>query len=695
MNTEFTNFNQLIKNYQEESSDSLNRAIDICYFFNTSKNKIDHINELFRIMHSLKGNSSLLGFVDIKKLCHNCEAILSIYREDTNKCNQEGILVIQETLFFIKDSIQNFSDHEIPFNENQSTHLFNKIAKYITTIENKDQNQLWADLMTNINIFDQLIDKETTACHDAWTPITTNITLILQDLVKKNIITDEQKINNSKQFDPKEKLITLLNLANNDTLTDTQVQEIFLLLNDINEMATATTQIFANEALDEYTTSLAIDGFTSFLAEILLDKIHKIELKQTGNISQKKFLTNVKNIPIAEMNQKSIRVDETNLDNLLNQISELIIVNEVYSHIHKRFEFNARMNTDVISLKKNNEILANITSKIQQELSSIRKVSLKQMSFKAQQIVTEISQKQKKEIEISIIGDDLFIDKSLFDTLQDPFVHLVRNAADHGIESEQNRRSKQKPEKGNITITFSEDSENFYLIIKDDGKGIDANEIVREAISKGLITADASLIMTNQQKLNLLTLPGFSTIDNATEFSGRGVGLDIVQKNISRLNGSLEIESQLNHYTQIKTSLPKNVFINIINGFLVTCNNIICVLPITSVGESFKVTSSEITSIPSGDECLKKHNKVYNVKRLNDLLKIKNTNLSSHEKIGVIINSDSKSDILLVDDVLGTQQIVSKSVKGLQINSPIINGFAILGNEKIAIMLDIDLIFKT
>ena len=316
------------------------------------------------------------------------------------------------------------------------------------------------------------------------------------------------------------------------------------------------------------------------------------------------------------------------------------------------------------------------------------------MAYKARQIVEEISKERGKRINLSIRGDDLLIDKSLFDAIQDPFIHLIRNASDHGIEKKEVRKSHKKSEEGSIDITFSEDSENFFLTIKDDGKGVDPDEIVQKAIKKEMITQEASLSLNKQQKLNLLTLPGFSTLEKATELSGRGVGLDIVQKNITSVNGTLGIESELNRYTQMKISLPKNVFIKIINGFLVACAGVSCVLPIISVGESFEVELSQITKMPGGSECLKKNDKVYTVKRLKILLGLRKDDLSLNKKVGIVIHSGSNNNLLLVDEVLGTQQVVSKDVKGMKVNSSIVNNFAVLGNEKIAVMLDPDKIFK-
>ena len=495
---------QHIKRYKEESIDCLNRALEVIDLFDKSGDREESVNELLRIIHSLKGNSSLLGFREIRKICHSCETVLSICRDDISKYNRKDVVIIREALDFMKNSIVGFSARQTVVDEKTAEYFLKKI--------------------------------------------------------KVQLDTGDQ--------DSKQLLVEILRGADKDELNEHKSQKVIALLVDLKDIVTDETKSFIEDAIKIYNESVPIDGFTPFLSEIILDRVCKTETKPIGTVSGTDGLSEGQIDEVSDIIQKSIRVDEENLDNLLSQVSDLVITNEVYSHIHKRLELTSEANSDILSLKKNNEALSGIVRKIQLELSQIRKVSLKQLASKARQIVKEMSRERGKEINLVIEGEDLFIDKSLSDALQDPFIHLIRNAADHGIENADKRISNDKSEKGNINITFSEDSDNFYLVVEDDGKGVDPDEIVRKAIKKGMLTSEASVTLTRQQKIDLLTLPGFSTVDTANEFSGRGVGFDVVKRNVSGINGTLDIESEMKKYMRVKITLPKNVFIKIINGFL-------------------------------------------------------------------------------------------------------------------------------
>jgi len=684
---------QLIRNFKEEALDSLNASLDLIDELTSSTHNEESVNELFRMMHSLKGNASLLGFAAIKHLCHSCESILSIYRDDITQCTSEGIGLIKEALSFMKDTILLFSEQETFIDQAGAMLLRDKIMHYVQGAADKDQSQMWDELMEEICSFNKIIANNDEDFQKSWNGVLKKIDAILQNLIQNHIVENPAKELTERLHNPQDLLINILS-HDCEEFSEKQMQEVRRQLTQLEEVADADTRILVQEAIASYSEMVPIDGLTSFVAEILLNKIKQVNIQSTATAADSIDLVNRQTVSAKPSRIQSIRVDEQNMDNLLNLISELVISNEVYSHIYKRLEISANGNNDLLSFKKNNEVLSTITSRIQQELSDIRKISLKRLSLKAKQIIAEITKNQNKKIKLIIHNEDLFIDKNLFDTIQDPFIHLICNAADHGIEESHIRTASAKTEVGKIAITFQENEDNFYLTIEDDGKGIDSEAIVSKAIAKGLITQEVALTLSHQQKLHLLTWSGFSTIDNATEYSGRGVGLDIVKRNIASLNGNLEIKSEYLQHTRIQISLPKNVFIKIINGFLVVSAGVNCILSMASVGESFEVAPEQIIQMPTGEECLNRHNKVYAVRRLEDILNVRPAVSVFSKKVGVVIQNSNCEHVILVDEVLGTQQVVAKEVRGLNLKASFITSFAILGNEKIAIMLDVEEIFK-
>ncbi len=390
---------------------------------------------------------------------------------------------------------------------------------------------------------------------------------------------------------------------------------------------------------------------------------------------------------------KTMRVYESTIDGFLDFVGELVVVGEMYDHIQKRFAEDFGPIKAVADLKKNNETFNDLSTELQRSVLDVRRISIKTLLQKAPRIIRDIATARKKKINVEIQGENTLIDKSLLESVEGPFVHMIRNAADHGIETPEKRIEKGKEEAGHILIAIEETDEALFIKIKDDGAGINKEIITNKAISNGILTKESAANISEQEVFHLLFAPGFSTAEEVTDISGRGVGMDVVKKNIEAIGGQIHIESVLNEGSQFTIQIPKTVCVKIMDGFLVASKGNRYVLPMISVGESFKIDKKEITETLGEGECIMHHGIVFPVVRLSKLLDLNvNSTDTGSEDIGVILDDGKtkKPKVLLVDEVLGTQQVVIKDIEGLPNKSDLIAGGVVLGDERVAIVLDLD-----
>ncbi|MFH0926219.1 MAG: chemotaxis protein CheW [bacterium] len=392
---------------------------------------------------------------------------------------------------------------------------------------------------------------------------------------------------------------------------------------------------------------------------------------------------------------KTMRIAEATIDKFLDYVGELVVINETYGHVYNSLLTEYGMTNAVMDLQKNNESFSDLSQSLQTSILEIRKITIKTLLQRAPRIVRDVALTKGKEIKVTIKGDELLIDKSLIETLEGPFIHLLRNAADHGIETTEVRREKGKKIEGEILIDVTENEDNMFINIQDDGAGIDKKVVLEKAISNKIITTEKAVQMTEQELYQLLFIPGFSTVKEVTDISGRGVGMDIVKKNTESIGGKILIQSTPNLGSKFTLMFPKSVAIKIIDGFLVLINKQRYILPMNLVSESFEVKNNNITDTPGGGKCIMRHGLVYPLLKLSSIMNLRTNNGGENNNVGVTITVDSKPYVFLVDEVLGIQQILIKDIKGLPCSSEFIQGGAILGNEEVALVLNIEKILKT
>jgi two-component system chemotaxis sensor kinase CheA len=383
---------------------------------------------------------------------------------------------------------------------------------------------------------------------------------------------------------------------------------------------------------------------------------------------------------------QTLRVDMNKIDKVLDLTGEVVLVRNRLLNIMSSIEKNASDDPHIESLFETVSFLDRITSDMHLSVMRMRMQPIQKVFNKFPRLVRDLSSSMGKDISLSISGEDTEVDKSVIEHIGDPLVHIIRNAIDHGIELPEERRKKGKSERGEISISAYQKGSQIVIEVKDDGRGLDASLIKKKAVEKKLITEDESQRMSDETAINLIFLPGFSTAEVATEISGRGVGMDVVKTNISKLNGSVEVRTKKDIGTTFVINIP--LTLAIIQALMVRAGTHHFAIPLSSVEETFKILKRDIGSV-GGQSILNIRDRLYPVFELSSVLGNGNGKVTELDcRYAVLISLGEKKFCITVDELLGLEEIFIKSIKGIDTDSPFILGATITGDGKVVLIID-------
>jgi two-component system chemotaxis sensor kinase CheA len=345
---------------------------------------------------------------------------------------------------------------------------------------------------------------------------------------------------------------------------------------------------------------------------------------------------------------------------------------------------------DLENFSKQARQLTKLTDELQDTVMAVRMVPVAMIFQRMRRVVRDMAKRLGKEAELILMGDSTEVDKTIFDALNDPIMHLVRNAMDHAIETKKEREAAGKNPVGHVIISAQNIGGDVIITVSDDGKGLDSQKILAAAAEKGLLKKPESEY-SEREIFNLLMLPGFSTKENVTEFSGRGVGLDVVKANIERIGGTLIIESVKGTGTNVILRIP--LTLAIISCMEIKLGGGIYSVPISNIRESFKSTAGQLLSDPHGNEMIMLRGEAYPVIRLYEEFKISTAIRDIDDGILMLVDAGDKMACLLCDELLGQFQVVVKPLPKylheFDVNQAGISGCTILGNGEISLIVDV------
>jgi two-component system chemotaxis sensor kinase CheA len=648
-----------------------------------------NINEIFRIMHTIKGSSAMMMYNHISKLAHSVEDLFYFIREKkpTNIDISEICDLVLAASDFIKVEVAKVNDGKE--SDGDETDIEAKIKDYLSLISGQG--------------------KSAEVVKPAATPQKADVSSAVE--VKSSEVPSDDKryiaklyfeeggqMENVRAYTISRNLVEFTHemytypkdLLN--TVSDIILENGFILFFATNTEEKQLRMVF-EEAL--YLKSYEILPVSSYQDELekynlaLGDTAKKHEADPAKTSVENKIAEGApaaKSAPDSGASKGAklslISVNVNKLDSLMNLVGEIVISESMVTK-----------NPDLKELHLDNfnkaaRQLRKLTDELQDIVMSIRMIPIAGTFQKMQRIVRDMSRKLGKDVEFVTVGEDTEVDKNIVDHLSDPLMHLIRNAMDHGVEPEEERIKKGKAPKARITLTAHNTGGDVMISVSDDGGGINKSKIVKKARDQGLITKLESEL-TDKEIFALLLLPGFSTNDQVTEFSGRGVGMDVVKQNIEEVGGSISIKSIEGEGTTMTIVIP--LTLAIADAMELSVGNSIYTLPTVSIKESFRAKEEDIILDNDGNEMIMIRGNVYPIIRLYSLLKIETSVKKLEEGILIMIEGDNKAACIFADKLLGEQQVVVKPMPKYLLNYAIkesgIEGCTIRGDGSISLIL--------
>jgi len=380
----------------------------------------------------------------------------------------------------------------------------------------------------------------------------------------------------------------------------------------------------------------------------------------------------------AQMESTTIRVDVKKVDQLINLVGELVITQAMLAQNSQGLDpaVYQQLLAGLADLDRN-------TRDLQESVMSIRMIPMSIVFSRFPRMLRDVANKLGKKVDLVTLGEATELDKGLVEKITDPLTHLVRNSVDHGIEAPEDRIAAGKPEHGTITLSASHQGGSIVIEVRDDGKGMSREKILRKARERGMDVSDA---MPDSEVWQLIFAPGFSTADVVTDVSGRGVGMDVVKRNIAALNGSVEIDSAEGYGMRVAVRLP--LTLAIMDGMSVGVGNEVYILPLSSVVESFQVNPDDVSTVAQGSQLVKVRDEYMPVISLEKVFQVPRQDQDKSSTIMVVVESDGSRIALLVDELLGQHQVVVKNLESNYRKVANVSGATILGDGTVALILD-------
>lgn len=626
----------------------------------------DSINEIFRIMHTIKGSSAMMDFSQLMNIAHKVEDMFFYIRE--NGIIKEHQNELFDLMFLCNDFIREQVDsiqQNIPI-QDKSTYYLEKIEKFLEKIRIPQKLGLQIE-KSNTSIYDNsnmkyevkiFFDESSGMEHLRAFMVINSIRDCCSDFTyyPHNVDSDPESAKHISKYG------FLIYFSNEDNLNI----GVNIFKSDSNIVSYEIIQI------DDKKES---------------NKSQELNYTDKENLKDKQ---DDKNSKLVHGNKQSIiSVNLAKLDHLMNIVGEIVITESMVTSCPEI------SNMKLESFTKSARQLRKLTDELQNIVMSIRMVPISGVFHKMNRILRDMGQKLSKDVILIIEGEDTEVDKTIVDSISDPIMHLVRNAMDHGIETNpQDRIQQGKSTQGQIILSARHTGSEVLIDIIDDGKGVDPEKVLEKAQKNGLLTKKES-DYTKNEIMALLMSPGFSTKEQVTEFSGRGVGMDVVVKNIQKVGGTVSIESELHKGTKITFKIP--LTLAIVEGMGISVGNSIFTIPISNVVQSFKVGFDEIIYDTDNREVIKRRGEFYTIIRLHELYEIQTKTTNIEQGVLVLVESGENKFCLFVDELIGKQQVVVKPLPSylnqFKIKNHGISGCTILGDGSISIILDLDSLF--
>lgn len=620
------------------------------------------VNSIFRGAHSMKGLSGMLGFTKVSELSHNLENMLDSLRLGKLELTPDVLDCLFESLETINQLVVRIGQ------EGNDQMDIRRAMSRINQIVNGDQEEpekktALDDLNLSSSILEVLTEYEE---HRLLENIKKGARLFEIRITFDLASFDQDLQSLSKRLSEAGEIITTLpstgespeagiqfNLIVGTPHGEKEIKEIVQVADaEINEIQ------YSQEGEEEVKTAPQAEGADASEPD--------------------SFMNDVKGIT------KTVRVDISKLDNLMNLVGELILCKNMQQRIEKEIKQKEGLASLSGDLHKATDLLERKLSELQEGVLEVRMIPIGQIFNRLARIIRKLSRASGKKINFKTSGEDTELDKLVIEDMADPLMHIIRNAIDHGIESPKERKRLKKPAEGTIRLEAYQKGNHVEVVVEDDGAGIDTAKILAKAVEKGLVQKEET--PEKEQLLNLLFLPGFSTAEKVSEVSGRGVGMDVVKKNITSLGGMIDIKSEVGKGARFIITLP--ITLAIIPALIIRSSDQIFAIPLNAVSENLIVPKDALQTVENR-EVIKLRDRTLSLLRLQEIFRLPPPNGNGKKTHIVVAGLAEKKIGLVVDDFIDKQEIVIKPIGKTLKKIPGIAGATEVGDQRAVLVLDV------
>ena len=687
---------QYLEIFLDETKEHLQSLSDQFMILEQEPDNMDTINEIFRSAHTLKGMAGTMGYKRMQTLTHDMENVFSEVRNNTIKVDGAMVDLLFQCLDALEEyteNIQNTGDE----GTNDNEHLIKALNDYLAKNSGDGAPQPAKEEKKEPAKEEPKQEAGADPGKEKWREIKLGDT-------EHTVIAEAKK-------QGKKCLGVTVYVQESCILKAARAFLVYKALEELGDMIVSvpSAQDIEDEHFEfDFSVIILTDADAETVKNAVLN-VSEIEAAYVGEVESVQPEEAVQPAAIAEVQPKeeeqpkkaapaapakaadkktiskpivnrTVRVDIEKLDVLMNLVSELIIAKNslVSTSSQEGILTNNTFNEQI-------EYLESVTTNLHESVMKVRMVPIETVVQKFPKMIRDLSKKLDKKMQLFMSGEETELDRTVVDEIGDPLMHLLRNSADHGLESAEVRKERGKPEVGSIFLDAYQDGNNVIIEVRDDGNGIDVEAVKKKAIERGTITPEQAENMADKDVIGLLFLPSFSTAKKVTDVSGRGVGLDVVKSKIESLSGEVEVKTKLGEGSTFIIRLP--LTLAIIQALMVEVGGEKYAIPLGSIQTIEDVEPAEIKYVQA-KEVINLRGTVIPLIRLNEVLDNESTKNADENLLVIIVKKGDKLAGLVVDELMGQQEIVIKSLGNYINKNKIISGATILGDGEIALILD-------
>ena len=686
---------QYLEIFLDETKEHLQSLSDQFMILEQEPDNMDTINEIFRSAHTLKGMAGTMGYKRMQTLTHDMENVFSEVRNNTIKVDSAMVDLLFQCLDALEEyteNIQNTGDE----GTNDNEHLIKALNDYLAKNSGDGASQPAKEEKKEPAKEETKQEAGADAGKEKWREIKLGDTEI-------SVMTEAKK-------QGKKCLGVTVYVQESCILKAARAFLVYKALEELGDMIVSvpSAQDIEDERFDfDFSVIILTDADAETVKKAVLN-VSEIEAAYVGEVeltkpeetakpaetetqtkAEEQPKTTAPAAPAKTADKKpiskpivnrTVRVDIEKLDVLMNLVSELIIAKNslVSTSSQEGILTNNTFNEQI-------EYLESVTTNLHESVMKVRMVPIETVVQKFPKMIRDLSKKLDKKMQLIMSGEETELDRTVVDEIGDPLMHLLRNSADHGLESAEVRKERGKPEVGSIFLDAYQDGNNVIIEVRDDGNGIDIEAVKQKAIERGTVTPEQAENMADKDVIALLFLPSFSTAKKVSDVSGRGVGLDVVKSKIESLSGEVEVKTKLGEGSTFIIRLP--LTLAIIQALMVEVGGEKYAIPLGSIQTIEDVEPAEIKYVQA-KEVINLRGTVIPLIRLNEVLDNESTKKPDENLLVIIVKKGDKLAGLVVDELMGQQEIVIKSLGNYINKNKIISGATILGDGEIALILD-------